>query len=262
MKNVTDNPALPSISVTHTHACTHAEGAKGEHEWSCETLCLLDCIALLKLVCPASRCSISIALDWAYSCCGDGGGQRGGDERGRAEEERIKKVRKRAAREGVHSWTQCSQMCADVVSLLADDTGHGSPRDRTRTHTRDCHITVTAEMFHNYLYCRMCLLLKSGSGFGAARSPASRLPMDNQLFLRYKSSTYSSKMVFTDHFHTEVWNSSQLQTMIYCIVFYVARIWESSEALIHVSSLISAVQAASSDEVKGHMYQSSECWWK
>lgn len=33
----------------------------------------------------------------------------------------------------------------------------------------------------------------------------------------------------------------------------------AAEALIHVSSLISAVQAASSDEVKGHMYQSSEC---
>lgn len=139
-------------SLLHTHTHTHAEGTKGEHEWSCETLRLLDCIALLKLVCPASRCSISIALDSAYSCCGDGGGAKGR----RWEGKKGKKTSSARGREpgSVHSWTQCSQMCADVVSLLADDTGHGSPRDRT--HTRDCHMTVTAEMLHNYLYCAYC----------------------------------------------------------------------------------------------------------
>lgn len=123
-------------SLLHTH--THARTPRELKENTIETLCLLDCIALLKLVCPASHCSISIALDWAYSCCGDGVGAKGRRWEGkgwRGENKKGKTTSSARGREpgSVHSWTQCSQMCADVVSLLTDDTGHGSPRDRTHS---------------------------------------------------------------------------------------------------------------------------------
>lgn len=89
LKNVSNSPAPSSISFSTSW--TH----KRVELW--DSLCLLDCIALLKLECPASHCSISIALSRSTLAAVVKGKE---ERRKRRREERGGEERRKRRREG------------------------------------------------------------------------------------------------------------------------------------------------------------------